>query len=237
MDLDTFIAKLKRKTQYGNPAVANDQQAKDILDSVNQNLSVLSRGWLWDWLIEPVSITLLPGTTDYTLATNISKIISMDAGSGATLDNITIAEYHRYKKPDTSSGETTEGSPGWYLYIGRAASGARKIRVGDIPSRSTTLDGFGKLKLTAFTVAQLGAAADFLPFPDDGEDVLEAFVLADIYAYQGKKDLIFPQKQEGERKLTLWRGESATEPSSRATTSLPDYIRRKRSTRRNGGYV
>lgn len=237
MDLDVFIAKLKRKTQYGNPAVKTDQQAKDVMDSINENLQVIQRGWLWDWLTEPVSIALIPGTTDYTLAANISKIISVDGGSGRTLDNITISEYHRYRKPDTSLGESGEGAPGWYLYIGRNAEGARKIRIGNIPSSASTLVGFGKLKTTKFTESNLGAAAVFLPFPDDGEDVLGAFVLADIYAYQGKKDLIFPQKQEAEKKLLLWRGESSTEPSSRATTSLPDYIRRKRAGRRNGNYV
>ncbi len=237
MDLDVFIAKLKRKTQFGNPSVATDQQAKDVLDSINQSLRVITRNWLWDWLMDPISIALVAGTTDYTLDADISKIISIDAGNGKTLDNITVSEYHRYRKPDTTSGETIYGDPGWYLYIGRDATGARKIRIGNIPTSSTTLTGFGKLKLTSFSESDLGTAADFLPFPDEGEDVLEAFVLADIYAYQGKKDLIFPQKQEAEKKLLLWRGESTTEPSSRATTSLPDYIRNKRADRRGGRYV
>jgi hypothetical protein len=237
MDLDVFIAKLKRKTQFGNPNVATDQQAKDVLDSINQSMQVIKRGWIYDWLLDPISITLVPGTVDYTLDADIAKIVSIDAGAGQTLDNISIAEYHRYKKPDTSLGQNTEGSPGWYLYIGRTAAGARKIRIGNIPSASTTLDGFGKLKHTAFTNSQLGTGASFLPFPDDGEDVLEAFVLADIYAYQGKKDLIFPQKNEAESKLQMWRGESTTEPSSRATTNLPDYLRKKRAGRRNGNYV
>ncbi len=237
MNLDNFIAKLKRKTQFGNPSSQTDQQAKDVLDSINLNLDVIGRGWLWDWLMDPISIALTPGTTDYTLDSDIAKIISVDAGSGQTLDNISLKEYHQYRKPDTSLGENTAGTPGWYVYIGRDATGARKIRIGDIPTSATTLTGFGKLKMTRFAESDLGTSADFLPFPDDGEDVLEAFVLADIYAYQGKKDLIFPQKQEAEKKLALWRGESATEPASTATSKLPDYIRRKRLNRRSGRYV
>lgn len=237
MNLDTFIAKLKRKTQYGNAASVADQPAKDALGAINSGLEVISRNWLWDWLYDPISIALIPGTTDYTLDADIAKIIDIDAGSGNSLVNISLKEYHRYRKPNAIQGATGEGAPGWYLYIGRAASGARIIRIGDIPTSSTTLTGFGKLKITRFTEAQLGTDPAFLPFPDDGEDVLEAFVLADIYAYQGKKDLIFPQKQEAEKKLALWRGESSTEPSANATSALPDYLRRKRELRRAGKYA
>ncbi len=237
MNLDSFIAKIKRKTQYGNPSSTADQQAKDILASINDNLNVIARNWLWDWLYDPISIVLIPGTTDYTLDADIVKVIDIDAGNGQSLVNISLREYHRFKKPDVSDGASIDGSPGWYLYIGRDAAGARKIRVGAIPTSASTLTGFGKLRLTAFTEAQLGTGAAFLPFPDEGEDVLEAFVLADVYAYQGKKDLIFPQKQEAERKVNKWAGESATEPSANAKSNLPEYIRRKVAARRNGHYV
>ena len=90
MNLDSFIAKIKRKTQYGNPSSTADQQAKDILASINDNLDVIARNWLWDWLYDPISIALLPGTTDYTLDADIVKVIDIDAGNGQSLVNISL---------------------------------------------------------------------------------------------------------------------------------------------------
>jgi hypothetical protein len=236
MNLDQFIADLKRKTQYGNPATVNDQSAKDVLAAINSGLDRIAKNWLWDWLYEPITITLSPGVTDYTLDADIRKIVDIYAGNHSSLRNISIKEYHKYAKADGSLGESGEGDPGWYLYIGRDASGARKIRIGNIPSSGTTLAGFGKLKLTRFSESDLGTAKSLLPFPEEGEDVLAAFVLADIYRYQGKKELIFPQEASAEAKLKAWRGEEATEPANTATSALPDYLRRKMAARR-GGYV
>lgn len=224
-------------TQYGNPATVNDQAAKDVLASVNSGIDRITQNWIWDWLYEPISITLSAGVTDYTLAANIRKVIDIYAGSHKSLINISLKEYHKYAKADASLGESGEGSPGWYLYIGRDAAGARKIRIGDIPSSATTLEGFGKLKLTRFSESDLGTAKSMLPFPEDGEEVLEAFVLSDIYRYQGKKELIFPQQAAAEAALKAWRGEEATDPSNTATSALPDYLRRKMQNRRRGYVV
>lgn len=238
MNLDQFIAKQKRMTQYGNPATVNDQAAKDVLASINSGIDRITQNWLWDWLYEPISITLSAGVTDYTLGTNIRKILDIYAGEHKSLINITLKEYHKYAKADADLGESGEGAPSWYLYIGRdSTTGARKIRVGNIPSRTTTLTGFGKLKLTRFSENDLGTAKSMIPFPEDGEEVLEAFVLADIYRYQGKKELIFPQQASAEAALKAWRGEEATEPSNTATSALPDFLRRKMQNRRRGYVV
>lgn len=237
MNLDQFIYARKRETQYGNPATATDQAAKDVLASINNSLDRIAKNWLFDWLYEPVSIALTPGTEDYTLPVNIRKLIDIFDGRTDSLINITLKEYHKYRKPDTTVGQTNEGDPGWYLYIGRAASGARKIRVGNIPTAASTITGFGKLKLTRFTEAQLGTAASMLPFPEDGEDVLKAFVLTDIYRLQGKDALIFPQEASAERRLKDWRGEEMSEPANNATSGLPSFLRAKMINRRNGHVV
>lgn len=235
MNLDEFIANKKRMTQYGNPVTVNDQAAKDVLASINSGIDRITLNWIWDWLYEPISISLSAGVTDYTLDSKFRKIIDIYAGGHRSLINISLKEYHKYAKADPTLGETGEGEPGWYLYIGRdAATGARKIRIGDIPSSATTLAGFGKLKMTRFTEADLGTAKSMLPFPEEGEQVLSDFVLADIYRLQGKKDLIFPQLETAKTALKEWRGEEATNPSSTATTKLPDFLRRKMMLRRNG---
>jgi hypothetical protein len=237
MNLDQFIASEKRMTQYGNPATVNDQAAKDIVASINSAISHMVKNWLWDWCYEPVTITLIPGTTDYTLATNIQKLIDIYGDTNKSILNITLKEYHNYMKADTSIGQTGEGDPSWYMYIGRATTGARKIRIGNIPTASTALTGFGKLRLTVFAESDLGTAKSMLPFPVDGEDVLSAFVRADIYRLQDKKDLILPQEASAEKRLKDWRGEEASEPANTATSGLPPYLRSKMANRRNGYVV
>jgi len=237
MNLDELIAYEKRLTQYGNPASPTDQAAKDLVVSINSGLDRIATNWLWDWLYHDISISLVPGTTDYTLDTDITKIIDVYAGNHQSLRNISLKEYHNFLKDDADLGETTEGDPGWYLYIGRAASGARKIRIGDIPTTSTTLSGFGKLKLTRFSNSDLGTGKSMLPFPTEGESVLMAFMEADIYRLQGKKDLIFPQEQLALAKLKEWRGEEATDPSNSATSNLPAFLRNRMTNRRNGYVV
>jgi len=237
MNLDQIIAKLKRETQYGNPATANDQAAKDIVASINNSVDRICKNWLWDWLYHPISITLVSGTEDYTLDTDIQKIVDIYAGAGSSLTNITLKEYHKYKKPDPALGQTNEGTVAWYLYIGRdSTTGARKIRIGNIPSTTSTLTGFGKLKFTRFAESDLGTAKSMLPFPEDGESVLASFVLADIYRLQDKKDLIFPQEALAEKQLKNWRGEESTEPANNATSGLPAYLRSK-LINRSRGYV
>lgn len=237
MNLDQFIAARKRSTQYGNADNATDQQAKNVLAAVNSGLDRICTNWLWDWLYEPVNITLVPGTTDYTLPANIRKIINIYAGNHASLRNIGLKEYHQYAYADPAEGESSEGPAAWYMYIGRdAATGARKIRIGNIPGASGALVGFGKLKFTRFVEADLGTAKSLLPLPEEGERVLEQFVLSDIYRLQDKKDLIFPQLAQAESALKAWRGEEATEPSKTATTKLPGYLRGKMAARR-AGYV
>lgn len=235
MNLDEFISKEKRSAQYGNPATANDQAAKDIVASINDAIDTITKNWLWDWLYEPVSITLTAGVEDYTLSTNIAKLVDIYGGNNNSLVNISLREYHQYKKADPALGQTGEGAPGWYLYIGRnSTTGARKIRIGNIPSTTTTLTGFGKLRLTRFAESDLSTAKSMLPFPVDGEGVLAAFVRADIYRLQGKKDLIFPQEESAKFKLKEWRGEESTEPANTATSSLPAYLRNKLINRRRG---
>jgi len=237
MNLDEFIANLKRQTQYGNPSTETDQAAKDVRISINGNLDRICKNWMWDWLYDPLSITLISGTEDYDLDSDHAKIVDIFAGDGLRLTNISLKEYHAYKKPDAALGQTNEGTAAWYLYIGRNSStGARKVRIGNIPTSTSTLTGFAKLRLTRFADSDLGTDKSMLPFPVEGEDVLHAFVLADIYRLQDKKDLIFPQINLAEQKLKDWRGEEATEPARDATSKLPPYLRRK-LINRSRGYV
>lgn len=235
MNLDQFIANEKRTTQYGNPAAAADQAAKDILIAINNRIDRICQNWLWDWLFAPVSISLSPEVTDYTLPAAIRKIVDIDAGRGS-LSPITLKEYHRYRK--APAGGTVEGAPGWYFYIGRdATTGARKIRVGDIPATASTLVGFGKLKVARFVEADLGIAKSMLPLPAEGEGVLSVFVHADIYRLQGKDTLVFPQEHLAERRLGDWRGEETTEPADNVTSKLPGHLRCKMINRRHGYVV
>jgi len=236
MNLDEFIADIKRTTQYGNPNSADDQSAKNILVSVNDSLKKITKNWLWDWLYKSISITLIPGTTDYTLDADVASLIAIDSGNHNYLRHKTLKDYFLWHKADTTDSETDVGEPGIYIYIGRdATTGARKIRIDNIPSSTTTLTGFAKKRLTEFTDSDLGGATSFIPFPmEDGGDILKKFVLADIYRLQGKDELVFPQIAIAEKALKDWRAESSSEPASDVTSSVPSYYRSKKIGRRNG---
>jgi hypothetical protein len=210
MNLDQVIAARKRETQYGNPATVNDQAAKDVLVSINSAILHIAKNWPWDWLYEPVTIALVSGITDYTLPVTAGVLTELKDSNDDTV---------AFKR------------------IGRdAVTGARKIRITDA-NISGTLIGSAKLNVTQFTEAQLGTAKSMLPFPVDGEDVLKAFVLADIYRLQDKKDLIFPQAASAEAALKAWRGEEATEPTKSPASGLPYFLRVKMANRKNGYVV
>jgi hypothetical protein len=234
MNLDQFIAYKKRTTQYGDPTQLDDQAAKDVLASINDNIDRIAKNWLWDWLLEPFNITLQPTESEYTLPVTVQKIVVLTAGEG-TIKNIGLKEFMNFRG---SPGVIQAGRPEWYFNFGRdPLTGARIISIGNIPETPTDITGMGKNKFPRFTEADLGTGKTFLPFPVDGEAVLGSFVEADIYRLQGKKDLIFPQQQLAESQLKAWRGEDATEPAYDATSNLPEYIRLKMINRRNGYVV
>jgi len=238
LDLDSIIADIKRKTQYGNPSSATDQAAQDILNSIDDNISDIVMDWQWDWLYKAVEITLSPGVTDYTLDSDIAKLLGMGTGDGSPFNIISFKDYFEYYAPDSSLSETTEGSVFWGMYIGRdTTTGARILRIGNIPSSTSTIDGFGQIKMDALSVSDLGTAKSLLPFPPEGISTLKAYCVADVYALQGKKDLIFPQQASALRKLKAWRGSQMSDSIQDVKSGVPPYLRRKIVNRRNGYVV
>jgi hypothetical protein len=169
--------------------------------------------------------------SEYTLPVNIRKIVAL-AGPDGPLTNIGPKEYLNFREPGAA------GIPEYYIYYKRnALTGARVILIGGIPDTITNLEAVGKKRFPKFLETDLGTAKSLLPFPDDGGDVLSAFVEADIYRLQSKKDLIFPQDALAESKLKAWRGEESTEPAQNAKSNLPAYLRIKMQNRRNGYVV
>lgn len=238
MNLDSFIADVKRRTQYGNPASAVDQAAVDVLRSINDNINTIITDWDWDWLITAITITLSPGTTDYDLATNIMEVLGLGTGDGTPFQIISFKDYYQYYAPDATLNPDSEGEVFWGMYIGRnATTGARTLRIGNIPSSATTLNGFGKKKVGDFEVTDLNTSKALDPFPKEGENTLKAFVIADVYALQGKKDLIFPQQAEALRKLKAWRSSTMTDSIQDPKSGVPPYLRNKKGNRRNGYVV
>lgn len=235
MTLDEIIADLKQSTQYGDPSVVDDQAAKNVLSAVNDGISDIVMDWDWDWLMTPVSITLIPGQTDYALSLTISKLLSMDAGAGNDFLIINGKAYFKFYKQSVA-GQASGGQVYWGMFIGRNATDQRLIRLGDIPSDNSVITGFGKLKVGDFSNTDLGTAKSMLPFPREGINTLKAFVLASIYRIQAKDALIFPQTQEYLRKVRAWRG-GMTDSITDVATGLPPYLRAKKNSRRNGYVV
>jgi hypothetical protein len=209
MNLDTFIEDIKRKTQYGSVSVITDKQTADILAATVDSLDLIAKYWPWDWLTEPVTITLVTNVTDYTLATNIEALTSL---------------------------KDADDNRVYYDRIGRnTTTGARKIRL--TSSHTSDLVGFGKKKLTRFVAADLGTAKSFLPFPDDNAFVLKAFVLAEVLGYQGKPAERLTARAEAMALLKSMSGQEATDPANPSTSKVPGYYAAKQAARRGGRVV
>jgi hypothetical protein len=237
MNLDEFIANIKQLSGYGNPSSASDQAAKNIVIAINDSLKIITKNWLWDWLHKDITITLVPGTSDYTLDSDVSKIVAIGTGYNDYLRHVSAKEYLLWHKASTTYGQSDVGSPGVYMYIGRdATTGARKIRIDDIPSATSTLTGFAKKRLTVFEASDLDTSKTFLPFPIvDGSDILKEFVMAQVYRIQGKSEGVYlAQDAKAQRRLAVWRGESQTDPAADVTSPPPTYYRNKKASRRNG---
>lgn len=210
MDLDTFIADIKRSTQYGAVGVTNDKQTGDIFTSVVNNLDLISKYWPWDWLMEPVAIVLLAGVTDYTLPAAVENLLEL---SDANTD------------------------PVYYKKIGRdAVTGAKKIRL-NTKSLVGPLAGFGKKRMTRFVLADIGTAKSFLPFPDDNAFVLKAFVMADVLEYQGKAAESGGKRAYAMSLLKAMAGQESTDPAQLASSAPPAYYVAKKAARRGGRVV
>jgi hypothetical protein len=237
MTLDELIADIKRRTQYGNPSATGDQAAIDILNSINDNINTIVTDWDWEWLFKAITISLVPGTTDYTLDADVSELLGLGTADGTPISIISFKDYYKYYAPTATDGASIDGSVFWGMYIGRDAAGSRKIRLGNIPSSATTLSGFAKKTVGEFDTTDLGDGTSLLPFPEEGESTLKEFVIADVYALQGKKDLIFPQKAEALRKLKAWRSSTMTDSIQDVKSGVPPYLRDKKINRRNGNVV
>lgn len=232
MDLDAFLADIKRSSQYGSVTTVTDKMTDDILNSIIMGLDLICDYWPWDWLYEPVTVSLSAGVTDYTLASNIDSLVILAPDSGRPLDRATLRKYFEWKRQADGG---TEGAPSYYTPIGRVSgTNALKIRIGDIPSGTTVLSGFGKKVMTRFTTASLGSAAAFAPFPIKYLYVLKEFVLGDVRGYQGKLAESLATKKNAETLLARMSGRGSTDPAAQITSDIPAYLRRKFRARRGG---
>ena len=232
-NLDAFIEDIKRVSAYGNVTVTSDKATADILNSVVNSLDLIAKYWPWDWLLEPVSITLLPGVSVYTLPLNIESLVGIAPAVGRPLRRVTYKQYLTWHKDD----DAPEGLPEFYVPYGRAATGARKVIVGNIPSANTVLTGLGKLKLTRFVAADLGTAKSFLPFPEDNMYLLRAFVMADVKEYQQKAPEGEIIRRRALETLKSMAGQETTDPAAEVSASVPAYYRDKQRARRGGRVV
>lgn len=236
MALETLaevIVSQKRLTNYGSISTTNDQMTLDIIKFINDRRDQMARAWSWDWLDEEITINLQPGTTglqSFTLAVNISSVKVLGGSGIGALERITQKEYMKWYYEGNVSGHGP-----FYFYSGRdAATGARKIKVGNIADGVTGLTGYGKLRLTKFTISDIAAGTNFLPLPDDLVGILKRFIEADIKNVQGKKDewpLVERLAQDDLKRATA---EEVSDAGEEPKSPPPDGFRRKKAYRRSG---
>lgn len=234
MALETLaeaVVAVKRTTGYGSYGTTTDQVTADIIKFFNDRVMKISRARAWDWLTDPLTaITLISGVTDYTLDADVAAIICIGASGRPALKKISLTEYNKWYY-----SEELANLPPYYLYIGRnSTTGARKIRVGGLADDVSVLNGFAKIRVPKFTVADIAAGTNFLPLPDDMVGILKRFVVADIKNTQGKKDEWPVEENNAKFELELAGGEEQSDPGEQPASAPPDSYRRKKACRRVG---
>lgn len=232
LSLATFIKRAKRKTRYGSVSTTTDLVTEDIVHYFNERCFKFWRRHPWWWIIKEFTIPIVATVVDYTLTdTEIGSIEAIDIGQGDYLRKITLKRYLQWFRGKTVSEDVGLGIT-HYVPMGRhATTKALKLKVWGTPAASATLTGWGKQRITRYTVADIATLTDIPYFPEEFLDVIMAGVIADIKEAQDK----FAEALEKDRYFRSELDRAVIEDSKTETqahkTPPPDYIiwsRRKR---------
>lgn len=229
ISLATFVQQIKRRTKYGDPANISDQLTADIVHYTNQRRFRLWRRYPWYWSILEFTLPLVAGVIDYTLNAALGDIIAIENGAGGHFKKRTLKLYLVWHQSDSSAQSE---NPGDYVRMGQdAATKALKIKVWPLPAAAANRTGWGKQRISRYTVADLATNTDLEYFPEETIDVLEAGVLADVYEAQGKTADSALKNQFFQAEMERMVNEEKVEDDSEEQSDVPDYMafhRRKR---------
>jgi hypothetical protein len=225
LPLSTLIAQLKYKTGYGDAATTSDDKTENIVHWINERRLRLWRRFPWHWAIVEFTVSFAVNEDDYTLDSTVGDIIAIDNGNGDYLKKRTIKQYLQWFKGDTDSSDETTGNPSDYVRMGQvAATKAIKIKVWPTPQTAVDRAGFGKQRITRYSVADIATNTDIEYFPDEVIPVLEAGVLADIYEAQGKTTEMLAKENYFKDETDSMVKEETTEEDDEEQSAAPDYM-------------
>jgi hypothetical protein len=179
MTLGDLVAKIKRRSSYGDPSVTNDQITADIIHWINNRRFYIWGRYPWLWSLKNFTITLQSGVSDYNIDASIGDIIALWNANGP-LKKVTLKYYLTYLQNNQSGS-----SVGYYIYMGiDQLTKQIKIKVAGIPDNINTLNGIGKVRINRYTISNLNDELDY--FPDEFISTIEEGVLANIYEAKGE---------------------------------------------------
>ena len=232
MTPEGLINLTKRTARLGASGNNSDQAASDILSYLNNRRFEIWRYHDWDWSLDDISLTVGPTTYDQTLPSTVGEVTELAIqGSSGILRRYSRHAYLQWqKRPNTADAGDLVG----YIYRGRDASGNIKVRFFAAPSESKTIEGWAKKRISALTASDL--TTSFAYFPEEMQDLLYKFVLADAYRQMGdtRGDLELRRAYDSLKNLV---GEEESQADLEIQTPPPDYLRFVRRARGKGTQV
>ena len=219
LSLATFIQQVKRKTGYGDPADTTDQTTADIVHYTNQRRLRLWRRYPWHWVLVAFTLDLVADVLDYVLPAAVGDVVAIDNGADDSLVKKTLKEYLKWR-----GDATITGNPTAYMRMGTDSNKCIKIKVWPKPADSVSREAWGKQRLTRYTVADIATNTDIEYFPEEVLPVLEAGVLSDIKAAQGKAAEAAGLENFFNNEMEKMVNESVQEEDREEVSAAPDYM-------------
>lgn len=220
---------VKRMARFGSPGNNADQAALDILTWLNFRRYEVWRAHDWEWSLDAISLSVGPSSYEKTFPATAGEIDSL--GIQGTSDVVVRYSRRQYLKWQKRPNASDAGDLVGYIPIGRDSSGNLRVRFFAAPSETKTVEGWAKKRISKLTTSDW--STDLVYFPEEMQDVLFKFVLAD--AYKQNNDLRADQELRGAyASLRTLKGEELSEADLDPQSPLPDYMIHK-ARRRGAG--
>ena len=227
MKPEEIIDLSKRTARHGAPGNNADQAATDLRGCLNNRRFEIWRFHDWEWSLDDISLSVGPSTYEKTLPSTSGEITEMAIlGSSGILERYSRRAYLRWQKRPNA---TDAGDLVGYVHLGRDASGNIKVRFFAAPASAVTVEGWAKKRITKLTASDM--ATELAYFPEEMQDILYKFVLADAYKLAG--DARADSELRGAyASLKNLRGEEESPADLDPKAPVPDYCRTVRRARR-----
>lgn len=232
MTPEGLINLVKRTARLGAPGNNSDQAASDILSYLNNRRFEIWRYHDFDWTLDDISLTVGPSTYDQSLPSTTGEVTELAVqGASGILKRYSRRAYLQWqKRPNASDAGDLVG----YIYRGRDASGNIRVRFFATPSENKIVEGWAKKRISALTASDLTANLSY--FPEEMQDLLYKFVLADAYKQMGdaRGDAELQRAYSSLKNLV---GQEESQADLEVSTPPPDYLRFVRRSRGKGTQV